>query len=619
MRKKFNRTFSPFLALIILLAVMPAFYVLPVKAAQSAVKNNFIVDFKTGTTAAVIRKDPEVLSANLVFPGSIEPQFQNIYKIETFYSQSELLNRYGSTINYLEINNPIKAADVLTNDPGFGNDPGNIDHQWGLFKAGFPAAWAKSTGTSTTIVAVIDTGIDGTHEDLSAGQVGAGYNFITNNPIPAGTDSDDNGHGTLIAGVIGATPNNFRGITGANWNVTLMPLKALDNNGSGNSADIAGAIVYAADHGANVINMSLGGMGFGNDTTLSDAVRYAFGKNVVLVAAAGNDVASTGGNLDQNPVFPICDDNGQNMIIGVAATDINDQKAQFSNFGKSCVDVSAPGKHILSTINFDPGTHIPTANAYAYASGTSMATPFVSAEAALIKQLYPAASNFEIRDRIINSADPIDSANPIQCDGNSCAGLIGKGRINAYAALDPSLTIVLQEGTLAEAQNSSQEYFISGGQKHPVSQFVSQQRFGPEQPRMVPAYVLDAIPTGSYTLPNEGTLVKSPQNPTVYEIMNGLKRPITFQVWQQRGFQPAQVNILSDVEMTSWLSGTFLPPIEGTLVRDRRSSTVYWVVDGLLHPVNRGYFIRHGLDTLPVVILNGNDLKGYAVGNAFVY
>ena len=243
-------------------------------------------------------------------------------------------------------------------------------------------------------------------------------------------NSDENGHGTLVAGVIAATPNNFRGIAGAAFTVTLMPLKALDATGSGNSSDVAAAIVWAADHGANIINMSLGGVGFANDVVLSNAITYAFKKNIVIVAAVGNDVAVTGGDLDVAPVFPVCNDNGENMVIGVAATDVYDSKTVFSNYGKSCVDVTAPGKRILSTINYDPNTKQSTPSAYAYASGTSLAAPFVSAEAALLKAFNSNLSNKEIRDRIIQSATPIDNLNQTQCSGKACNGLIGFGRID---------------------------------------------------------------------------------------------------------------------------------------------------------------------------------------------
>jgi hypothetical protein len=512
----------------------------------------------------------------------------------------------------------IYAFGVTANDPGFTNDPTDVNRQWGLLKAHFNDAWTKTKGSASVVVAVIDTGIDATHEDLSAGQVGAGFDFTTRTSIAAGVNSDDNGHGTLIAGIIAATANNFRGIVGTNWAVTLMPIKALDATGSGNSADLAASIIYAADHGANVINMSLGGVGFANDTTLANAISYAFSKNVVLVAAAGNDSATSGADVDLNPIFPICDDNGQNMIIGVAATDINDQKASFSNYGRSCIDVSAPGKRILSTINHDPITHAPTPNSYAYASGTSLAAPFVSGEAALIKALYPQASNKEIRDRIIKSADPIDALNPSQCGGTTCAGMLGSGRINVFNALDSSYSVNLDDGSLAEAENSPIIYLITNGQKEPVSQFVLQQRFSGVPPRIVPSYVLDSIPLGPYAFPTDGTLVKTAESPTVYQIAAGFKRPVTFQIWQQRGFQPSQINILSDLEMSSWITSTFLPPVEGSLVRDPKNPTVYWVIDGLLHPMNRQFYLDRGLNIFPIMLLNGNDIKGYAQGNAYI-
>ncbi|MDQ3018351.1 MAG: S8 family serine peptidase, partial [bacterium] len=114
----------------------------------------------------------------------------------------------------------------------------------------------------------------------------------------------------------------------------------------------------------------------------------------------------------------------------MTAADVNDLKPDFANYGKACVDVSAPGKRILSTINHDPATGGVSSDSYAYASGTSLAVPFVSAQAALLKSLYPFASNRQIRDRIISTADNIDMLNLSQCSGKSCVGFLGKGRIN---------------------------------------------------------------------------------------------------------------------------------------------------------------------------------------------
>ena len=562
--------------------------------------------------------DPGVLSARKLFQGN-DPQFADIYRVRINEPPAVFDQKYSAEIVYAQPEQKVKAGFTSVNDPGFTTDPSNTDRQWGLLKADFPDAWDKTKGSKSVVVGVIDTGIDGTHEDLSAGQVGPGFDFLNNTFIPLDSDSDDNGHGTLVAGVIGATANNFRGIAGTDWYVTLMPLKALDSSGSGNSADVAAAIVWAADHGANIINMSLGGVGFGNDTTLSNAITYAYNKGVVLVAAAGNDVAVTGGNLDTNPVFPVCDDNGQNMIIGVAATDVNDQKATFSNYGKACVDVSAPGQRILSTINYDPITHAPDPNAYAYASGTSLAAPFVSGEAALIKAFYPTENNKQIEDRIIKSADPIDNLNLSQCEGVSCAGFLGSGRINAFKALDPNLfPNNLKDGELVRPDNSTQIYLISGGQKDPVSQFVLQERFAGVAPVVVPAYTLDGYPAGPYAFPTDGTIVKSAANDTVFEILGGFKRPITFQIFVQRAIQPAQINIVTDAELSSWVTGTFLPPVEGTLVRTGSNPTVYWTVDGLLHPINYGFYIQRGLNIFPITIMSDADLSGYSKGNAFI-
>lgn len=599
---------------------MPAFSVGIASADQNINGQILTLDVKLkNSQPGIFDGDKNIISVQNIFEGSTDSEFADIYRVKTSTSLDTFERRYGPYVVYAQPEQKVKSGFVSVNDPGFSTDPTNADRQWGLLKADFPDAWDKTKGNSSVVVAIIDTGIDGTHEDLSAGQVGPGFNFINHTFIPLDSNSDDDGHGTLVAGVIAATANNFRGIVGTNWNVTLMPLKALDSSGSGNSADIAAAIVWAADHGANIINMSLGGVGFGNDTTLSNAITYAYGKNVVLVAAAGNDVAVTGGNLDNNPVFPVCDDNGSNMIIGVAATDINDHKSTFSNFGRACVDVSAPGQRILSTINFDPLTHASDPNAYAYASGTSLAAPFVSGEAALIKAYYPAETNRQIEDRIIKSADSIDSLNPSQCDGSSCAGLIGSGRINAFKALDPNLfPNNLKEGELVQPDNSSVIYLISGGQKLPVSQFVLHERFPAVTPIIVPAYTLDAYPVGPYAFPTDGTFVKSSDNNTVYETLGGFKRPITFQIFLQRNITAAEINVISDAELDSWVTGTFLPPIEGTLVKTSSNPTVYWAVDGLLHPINYGFYTQRGLNIFPIMVVSDADLSGYAQGNAFI-
>src|SRR3989344_7698051 len=191
----------------------------------------------------------------------------------------------------------VSVSQVYINDPGFTNNSQDIDKQWALVKAGFTDAWEKTTGSEAVVVGVIDTGIDATHEDLQSVNFVPGYDFINQQVITGKTNSDDNGHGTLIAGILGASPNNSAGIAGTNWKISLMPLKALDSEGKGNSDTIARAIIWAVDNGAQIINLSLGGIGFGHDTILADAIAYAFKKNAIIVAASGNDSVVSGLSL----------------------------------------------------------------------------------------------------------------------------------------------------------------------------------------------------------------------------------------------------------------------------------------------------------------------------------
>lgn len=503
-------------------------------------------------------------------------------------------------------------------DPGFTNDAGNIDRQWGLAKTRFVQAWEKSRGLAVTTVAIVDTGVDLTHEDLQLLTPVPGFDFINNKAIASRVNSDDNGHGTLVTGVLAATPDNNKGVAGTNWQIGIMPIKALDSNGEGTASNLAKAIVWATDHGAHIINLSAGGIGFAHDSNLADSISYAFNKNVLLIAAVGNDGVASGGNLDKEPVFPVCDDNGENMVLGVTATDTNDTKPVFANYGKNCIDVSAPGKRILSTINHDPITKRPVPDAYAYASGSSLAVPFVSGLAALIKSAYPEATNKQIRDRIIASSDNIDALNLTQCGGKSCAGLLGAGRVNAERALsEPIFLPKFKEGDLVTVVNIGQTYFLSGGRKQPVSPFVLDQRFKNIKPRTATATELEIFPDGQYATPLDGTLVKNPSEAAVYMMSRGLKLPVTFQVFQQYGFNFNSVITLSNNQISSWLTASLLSPPDGTLVKISRNKTVYWVVGGVLHPISFNFFKKKGLDIFPILNVSESDLRNFAKGEAY--
>jgi thermitase len=254
--------------------------------------------------------------------------------------------------------------------------------QWGLTKIQAPGAWEVTHGGGSVDIAIIDTGINNSHPDLSA-KIIASVNCTISSSCPPATTTDPYAHGTHVAGIAGAITNNAVGVAGTSWEGRLMSVKSLDDSGSGYYSWIANGIYWATDNGAEVINLSLGGSSSSN--TLRNAVDYAWSKGVVIVAAAGNNGTSS----RSYPAY-------YTNTIAVSATDANDNKASFSNYG-SWVDLAAPGVSILSTYNGN----------YQYISGTSMATPFVSGLAALLKGQNPSWSNSMIRNRIELTADAI--------------------------------------------------------------------------------------------------------------------------------------------------------------------------------------------------------------------
>ena len=270
----------------------------------------------------------------------------------------------GATVLSVETDIPEKImATAGENDP-------MRPQQWALDQTSFERAWSATRGAGVT-VAVVDTGVDEPHNDLGS-VVLPGIDYV--NSAHDGR-YDGNGHGTHVAGIIAARVNNGVGIAGAAPSVRILPVRVLDATGSGVSSNVAAGIIWAADHGARVINLSLGG---GVSPGLQIAMQYALRKGAVVLAAAGNNGAS--GNA---PVYP----GAYPEAIAVGAFDQSLSRAAFSNTG-SYVDVSAPGDTILSTW---PNPQ----SSYALLSGTSMATPYASAEAALIvsanRALTPAA------------------------------------------------------------------------------------------------------------------------------------------------------------------------------------------------------------------------------------
>lgn len=556
------------------------------------------------------------------FGFSDNSEFANIYEFKSVLPEAELSKRLAGSFEYLEADKEfsvsINELSKAPNDPGYTTNQANIDKQWGLPKAKFPEGWRETTGSSDIVVAVIDTGVDASHEDFEDTNFVRGYDFINDRVVRPSQNSDDNGHGTLVAGVIAATANNKTGIVGASPSVSIMAIKALNTRGSGSASRIAQAIVWATDNGADIINMSLGGIGFSHEKTLVNAITYAYEKNVVILSAAGNDVAITGGNLDLQPVFPICNDNGLNMVIGVTATDVNDLKPDFANYGKACVDVTAPGRRILSTINHDPATGQLAPDAYAYASGTSLAVPYVSAQAALLRTLNPTASNRQIRDRIIASADKIDQLNLVQCGGASCTGFLGSGRINVAESIERELNGI-QDGDVVSIEESRNEiYLINGGRRERISAFVQNQRFRGVVPKPIFFSEVENFPEGTFAAPLDGTLVKTAESPTVYYMEGGLRLPVTGPVFKLRGLSFSNVFTLNSREVNSWVIGSFLAPPDGTLVRTQENPTVYWAVSGTLHPINQAFYLARGLNVFPVLYMPAADLDGFPKGEPMV-
>ena len=401
-----------------------------------------LVKFKSGVSDEAI----EALTARL--HDRVEDRIENADGVEAIddldnADPATVVAEYSKLpeVEYAEPNYEIKLDEnegplvpVLPHDPQF-------EDQWALSNSGqrggkkgadisAPLAWAKTTGSEDIIVAVLDTGVDYTHEDLVGNmwtrpdtlppyhdnELGTiddvnGFNAIDNASDPM----DDNGHGTHCAGIIGAEGENDLGIAGVNWKVQIMPLKFMNAGGSGTTKDAIEAINYAIERKKAGVNVRVISASWGStqrSRALEAAIRKAYENDILFVAAAGN--AST--DNDRTPHYP----SSYNVpnVISVAALDRHDQLASFSNFGVKSVAIGAPGVDILSTW---------LGNAYEEKSGTSMATPVVSGVAALVLAEHPHMSVDELRKKLMAATDPI-----VALKGKTVTG----GRINAAKALD---------------------------------------------------------------------------------------------------------------------------------------------------------------------------------------
>lgn len=342
-------------------------------------------------------------------------------------------------VTRVEYNYQVRIA-LTPDDPGFSQLWGlhNIGQTGGATDADVdaPEAWDLTTGDSSVVVAVIDTGVAYDHPDLAAniwintGEIPSngidddgngyiddvyGYDFSNNDSNPY----DDHGHGTHVSGTIAAVGNNALGVTGVTWRARIMGVKFLDASGSGSLEGAISAILYAASNGAKVMNNSWGGGGFSQ--ALMDAIQAADQAGALFIAAAGN----SGSNNDLTPNYP-SNYEVQN-VVAVAATDHGDLKASFSNYGATTVDLGAPGVSIYSTVPTVGNGCCSNATGYQLLSGTSMATPHVAGAAALLMARFPGSTHLAIRDRLLSTVDQVPSMSGVTVSG---------GRLNVFNAME---------------------------------------------------------------------------------------------------------------------------------------------------------------------------------------
>ncbi len=368
----------------------------------SVVKGEVMVRFKPDLAQAEIEQTLRDLGATVLQ----KKEALGIYRLRLPDGKtvSNFVREHSRNRN-LALIEPNFTASVLAAPPVAPNDP-SLPEQWGLNIIQAPKAWEVTTGEPEVVVAILDTGIELTHPDLK-NKVVPGYDFVNGDADP----SDDHGHGTHVAGIVAAEGNNGQGIAGVAWGSRLMPVRVIGAAGEGTYSDVVDGILFAADHGAKVLNFSIGGYAWSQ--ILDDAVEYAHGKGALLVAAAGNDGTS-------DPVYPAACPN----VIGVAATDPADQIWASANHG-SHVRLCAPGTDILSTT---------LGNGYGRATGTSASAAHAAGVAALVFSRNREISNTQVEQMLYATADDLGASgyDPV----------FGFGRLNAAGALAKAATDV---------------------------------------------------------------------------------------------------------------------------------------------------------------------------------
>ena len=411
--------------------------------------DRLIVKFKSG--ANTVQANEIKNSIGVVSTKTIDLTGAQIWQLSPRTSVEAALATYrnSSLFEYIEPDYTITTAATIPNDPSFGQ-------LWGLNNTGqsggtpdadidAPEAWDIQTGNPNLVIGVIDTGVDYNHPDLvgniwtNPGEIAGdgidndnngyiddvrGWDFAYNDNNPM----DVQGHGTHVSGTIAGKGNNGVGVTGVAWNAKIMPLKFLNDSGSGSTSGAISAIAYATAKGVKLTNNSWGGGGYSQ--ALSDVINAAGQQGALFIAAAGNSSQNT----DINPAYPA----SYNLanIISVASTTRTDSLSSFSNYGLTSVDLGAPGSDIYSTT---PN------NTYSTYSGTSMASPHVTGAAALLWSQNPTWTAQQVKNTLMQTGDSISAL-----AGKTVSGK----RLNVYNALVsssvPSVTVDVSPTTVQE-------------------------------------------------------------------------------------------------------------------------------------------------------------------------
>src|SRR4051794_11287011 len=463
----------------------------PQQPGEQVLPNQLVVKLKAGANPSLVI--PAFLAAAQITSLNLPDHY--VVRTSGFIPPG-IITRLAAhnLVDFVEPDRIRQLVVTAPNDPSYQN---SLSGQWGLFTTQAFETWnvlggsyltAATAGGDRINVAVLDTGADCTHPDfINTGGSSTNSAFggqlswsasqamvATTVASPTCAWQDDHGHGTHVTGIVAAATSNATGVAALGYPLQVMEYKVLNASGSGSDSTIANAITAAVNAGAKVISMSLGGAGYSQ--TLQSAINYAWQRDVVVVAAAGNSAT--------NSVFY---PGAANYAVAIAATDINNNVASFSNFG-NYVALAAPGVTIRSTLPTYP-VSLGCCN-YGSLSGTSMATPFASALAGLIAMSTPNTSAAAIVQRMEQTAAS-SATNGVWCCSASQGGSIGYGIINAYKAITGSPRLTSTGGVVGQIVDASSNP-VNGAQITAGVQMVSTDASG--------LYWIRSLTAGTYPL-----------------------------------------------------------------------------------------------------------------------